>query len=60
MLVQVTLGGVGATKSYDLFSSTDLTNALALYCAGTKVRSSRFLRAGKTIDVVGRARGAAK
>lgn len=59
ILVQVTLGGLGATKTYDLFSSTDLTNALALYCSGAKVKL-KFLRGGKSAMWSGDLAGAAK
>ena len=59
VLVQVTLGGIGASKSYDLFSSADLTNALALYCSGTKVKL-KVLRAGKSFTWSGDLGGAPK
>jgi len=38
ILVQISLGGSVSAKSYDLFSPTDLQNAVALYPPGTKVR----------------------
>ncbi len=59
VIVQVTLGGVGSTKSYDLFSAADLTNALALYCAGTKVKL-KALRGTKSFVWSGELGGAAK
>ncbi len=59
VLVQATLGGIGSSKSYDLFTATDLTNALALYPTGTKVKL-KFLRGGKTINWSGELGGAAK
>lgn len=38
ILVQISLGGAVSAKSYDLFSPTDLQNAVALYPPGTKVK----------------------
>ena len=58
LLVQTTLGGVTA-KSYDLFAAADLTNAIAPYCAGTKVRL-KALRAGKSFVWSGELGGAKK
>ena len=59
VLVQVTLGSIGGTKSFDLLTANDLTTALSLYATGTKVRL-KFLRAGKSINWSGELGGAAK
>ena len=58
LLVQVTLGGVTA-KSFDLFAAADLTNAIAPYCSGTKVKL-KVLRAGKPFVWSGELGGAKK
>jgi len=57
VLVQATYGGLGGTKTVDLYTSTDLTNSLALYPAGTKVKL-KFLRAGKALVWSGELGGA--
>ena len=56
ILVQISLGGSVSAKSYDLFSPTDLQNAVALYPPGTKVRLRLPAREGQEV-VVRRARG---
>ncbi len=38
ILVQISLGSSVSSKAYDLFSPTDLQNAVALYPPGTKVK----------------------
>ena len=60
VLTMISFGSAVSPKQFEVFATTDVVNALALYPAGTRVRIS-FLRTGKKMSWVGElGTGAAK